>query len=66
YAVPSYCLGNIGPSVTTTATLESRLSHIGFGTLPQTFRDCVIITRQLGVRYLWIDALCILQDDHGD
>lgn len=29
--------------------------------LPQNFRDAVIVARNLGVRYLWIDALCILQ-----
>ncbi|KAI3548159.1 hypothetical protein CSPX01_03326 [Colletotrichum filicis] len=29
--------------------------------LPKTFQDAVTITRQLGVKYLWIDSLCILQ-----
>jgi hypothetical protein len=32
-------------------------------TLPENFRDAVVITRQLGVRYVWIDSLCIVQDD---
>lgn len=31
--------------------------------LPSTFRDAVKITRMLGLRYLWIDSLCILQDE---
>ncbi|KAF6785733.1 heterokaryon incompatibility protein [Colletotrichum sojae] len=30
--------------------------------LPKTFRQAVQVTRKLGVRYLWIDSLCILQD----
>ncbi|PHH59924.1 hypothetical protein CDD81_2383 [Ophiocordyceps australis] len=34
--------------------------------LPPTFRDAVIVTRSLGVRYLWIDSLCIVQDDSSD
>lgn len=34
--------------------------------LPATFRDAVICTRKLGVRYLWIDSICILQGDDGD
>jgi len=36
--------------------------------LPRTFRDAFIITRRLGVRYIWIDCLCIIQsgDDGRD
>jgi hypothetical protein len=41
--------------------LESRLQGIEFDELPKTFQDAVIMTRALGVRYLWIDSLCIVQ-----
>ena len=34
--------------------------------LPRTFRDAVEITRSLGHQYLWIDSLCIIQDDEDD
>ncbi|KAH7115893.1 heterokaryon incompatibility protein-domain-containing protein, partial [Dendryphion nanum] len=34
--------------------------------LPKTFRDAVQVTRELGVRYLWIDSLCIIQDSRED
>ena len=35
-------------------------------TLPQSFQDAILITHELGIRYLWIDSLCILQDDLDD
>ncbi|KAI1343092.1 heterokaryon incompatibility protein-domain-containing protein [Xylariaceae sp. FL0016] len=34
--------------------------------LPKTFQDAVTITRGLGIQYLWIDSLCIIQKDKAD
>jgi hypothetical protein len=34
--------------------------------LPRTFRDAVEVTRGLGYEYIWIDSLCIVQDDPKD
>lgn len=34
--------------------------------LPRTFRDAIQITKALGYQYLWIDSLCIMQDDDAD
>ncbi|KIW78369.1 hypothetical protein Z517_08204 [Fonsecaea pedrosoi CBS 271.37] len=39
---------------------------ISFERLPKTFQDAVTVTRSLGVPFLWIDSLCILQDDPED
>ena len=35
-------------------------------TMPKTFRESLQVTTALGYRYLWIDALCIIQDDPED
>lgn len=34
--------------------------------VPATFRDAMAVAYQLGLRYLWIDAICILQDEETD
>jgi hypothetical protein len=30
--------------------------------LPKTFQDAIDVSRKLGINYLWIDSLCIMQD----
>lgn len=42
------------------------LSGVALGSLSQTFRDAVDLCRRLGIRYIWIDSLCIIQDDPQD
>ncbi|KAJ5999400.1 HET-domain-containing protein [Penicillium sp. IBT 35674x] len=39
---------------------------IAYEILPKTFQDAVVFTRKLGYRFLWIDSLCIVQDDSED
>ncbi|KAJ2989381.1 hypothetical protein NUW58_g3494 [Xylaria curta] len=48
-------------------TTENRLHfYVKVLNLPKTFEDAVEVTQRLGVRYLWIDSLCIIQDDTTD
>ncbi|KAK0615342.1 heterokaryon incompatibility protein-domain-containing protein [Bombardia bombarda] len=42
--------------------LSQQPKDLMLGSLPRTFQDAMVFTKQLGVRYLWIDALCIPQD----
>jgi hypothetical protein len=39
---------------------------IAFDRLPRNFQDAVSITRKLGVEFIWIDSICIIQDDSRD
>jgi hypothetical protein len=54
------------PLTTLTLNLEERMRSIPMGILPRTFRDAVTITRNIGLRYIWIDSLCIIQDSKSD
>lgn len=67
YVALSYCWG--GPQ---TFSLEQhnleKLQHEAThaSALPQTLQDAILVTHHLGFEYLWIDALCIIQDDADD
>jgi Heterokaryon incompatibility protein (HET) len=62
YICLSHCWSYGHPLRTTTVTLPARTKRICFSDLSQTFRDTIALTRYLGIRYLWIDSLCIVQD----
>jgi len=66
YICLSHCWGPAQIITTTRETLEERKRQIRPEDLSQTFKDAVEITRRLGVRYIWIDSLCILQGDKED
>jgi len=66
----SYCWGesklNNKTYRTTTKNLEDHLRQIPFEKLPLTIQDAIRVTRSLCIRYLWVDALCIIQDSNKD
>jgi hypothetical protein len=67
YCALSHCWGvDRKPLQTDDRTLLRRQIGIPLGTLPKTFQDAITITRSLSVQYLWIDSLCIIQDDTAD
>ncbi|RYC60919.1 hypothetical protein CHU98_g5293 [Xylaria longipes] len=46
--------------------ITERLETLDIEVLPATIRDAIVACKKLGERYLWIDRLCILQDDERD
>jgi hypothetical protein len=66
YITLSHCWGNKQIVTTTKATLPQLKSEVQWPQLSRTFQDAISIARELGVRYLWIDSLCIVQDDKQD
>ncbi|KAF5574016.1 het domain-containing protein [Fusarium pseudoanthophilum] len=67
YVALSHCWGQSNAFVTTRPTMKQM--NKGFlltPDVPKTFRDAVNVSRKFGVRYLWIDSLCIIQGDFAD
>lgn len=67
YVCLSYCWGSTGnPSVTTTGNIAQYLENIALDQLPKTIRDAILLCLKLEFWYIWIDCLCIIQDDEDD
>jgi hypothetical protein len=66
YATLSHCWGHVQPLRLLTSNIERLKNGIPLRSVPKTFSDAVRVTKSLGLRYLWIDSLCILQDSHED
>ncbi|KAF6817816.1 hypothetical protein CSOJ01_02253 [Colletotrichum sojae] len=66
YATLSYCWGGDQPSKTLQPNFQSYLSDIPLGSLPLTIQHAAIVTHGIGLPYLWVDAMCIIQDDEED
>jgi hypothetical protein len=61
----SYCWG--GPqTMLTTKTEQAWNISLPWDELSQTVKDTIYVSVKLGFKYLWVDALCILQDDLTD
>jgi hypothetical protein len=63
YTALSHCWGDKPPLRTILSTLKQRKEGLEWDSMPATFQDAIRVTRQLGIRYLWLDSLCIIQND---
>jgi hypothetical protein len=66
YIALSHPWGKAPHFCTTLANIAAHRKKIDFHALPQMFQDAVITTRELGLEYLWIDSICIIQGEGGD
>jgi hypothetical protein len=62
----SHCWGTAEVTKLLKSNLESMCQLVPLDSLPRTFQDAIAITKRFGVRYLWIDSLCIIQDSVED
>ncbi|KAK4449773.1 heterokaryon incompatibility protein-domain-containing protein, partial [Podospora aff. communis PSN243] len=71
YAALSYCWGPEADAHKQCKTTRQSLAEhstrgIDTSYLSPVVRDAATVTRQLGLSYLWVDSLCIVQDDERD
>ncbi|KAI0466048.1 heterokaryon incompatibility protein-domain-containing protein [Xylaria cf. heliscus] len=66
YIALSHSWGGSQPAKTIKSNLITRCGGFPLSELPPTFRDAVAVATELGIRYIWIDSLCIVQDDPDD
>ncbi|PPQ71058.1 hypothetical protein CVT26_011460, partial [Gymnopilus dilepis] len=75
YVALSYVWGNIDPE-SILRLLKANLGELeqpgsltrkeNYDKMPKTIQDALRVVRELHLRYLWTDSLCIIQDDDGD
>ena len=66
YIALSHCWGSSHRITTKKSTFEARKRGMSIAELPSTFQQAALIAKSLGVTYLWIDSLCIIQDSPSD
>ncbi|KAE8450992.1 hypothetical protein EG329_005432 [Mollisiaceae sp. DMI_Dod_QoI] len=66
YIALSHCWGLAKTFATTKSTFNERKLGFDVNDIPATFQDAITVTRALGIQYLWIDSLCIIQGDADD
>jgi hypothetical protein len=71
YVALSHCWGKVSEEekrqfCTTDENIKARQKGFDVSELPKTFRDAVRVAQNLGILYLWIDSLCIIQGNQDD
>jgi hypothetical protein len=66
YLTLSHCWGSSTHTSLRNETMSTFIEFSEYAELPKSFRDAFLITFSLGFRFIWIDSLCIIQDDPLD
>ena len=66
YAALSYCWGSGLYGELNQSNLPDYTKRLDLESIPQALRDAITVAKSLSIPYLWIDALCIIQDSEHD
>ncbi|KAI0486828.1 heterokaryon incompatibility protein-domain-containing protein [Xylaria cf. heliscus] len=63
YLTLSHCWGSYQPIYLDNKTIHEFTNPTSVSKLPKTYQHALTVTHELGFQYIWIDSLCILQDE---
>ncbi|KAI1662139.1 HET-domain-containing protein [Daldinia decipiens] len=67
YVALSHCWGlKLPECLTTKGNVLDQKENVPWNTIPKSFQEAILFTRKLGIGYIWIDSLCIIQRDPED
>ncbi|PQE30002.1 heterokaryon incompatibility protein [Rutstroemia sp. NJR-2017a WRK4] len=66
YATLSHCWGTLKSVTLSQSNIDSFKKEMPPAALTQTFKDAIEVAQALGIDYIWIDSLCIIQDKDSD
>ncbi|KAH9225374.1 hypothetical protein K456DRAFT_1327372 [Colletotrichum gloeosporioides 23] len=66
YATLTHCWGQSQPTCLLMSNLQEFSMELRWESLSRVIQDCITIARNLNIQYVWIDALCIIQDSFDD
>jgi len=66
YFTLSHCWGTSRRTCLTSKNRRVFAEFTSFSDLPKTYQHAFLVTFSLGLRFIWIDSLCIVQDDDED
>lgn len=62
----SYCWGTNQTGITTKSNIKARHEQLNVDSLSRTIKEAIQVTRKINLKYLWVDAICIVQDSQED
>lgn len=62
----AYTWGGASSFILTQESLRRLENGLPLEEFPATIRDAIVVTKALGIQYLWVDSLCIFQDSPED
>lgn len=66
YCIISYIQGTVRSLTLQSESLQRFLHSIPIQEVPKTIQDAILLARALGIRYIWTDAHCVIQDSRDD